>query len=231
MLIILDSLFHKVVHTTSIPIGVEGGGGGEPWSGGNFRYKNFLWPNGFNSSCFQLYTSQNLATSMPSLTSQSCSDSLLAICLSGKVGAIYRPPEYLWTPDRPVNEASVKADHWSFGNGTSMNCLLVYCCICQMTEKWDLKLCIYKTPFGKSGHIYIYNYMSIYLRSYTVPYLFLYEYLRSCMIPHLYLFQYLAIRFILIHLAIWYHLNETIFIPRPSLIPHQQHYPQCYSQQ
>ena len=39
---ILDSLFHKVVNTTSIPIGVEGGGGGEPQSGGNFLYKNFF---------------------------------------------------------------------------------------------------------------------------------------------------------------------------------------------
>ena len=32
---ILDSLFHKVVNTTSIPIEVEGGGGGKPQSGGN----------------------------------------------------------------------------------------------------------------------------------------------------------------------------------------------------
>ena len=73
---ILDSLFHKVVNTTSIPIGVEGGGGGEPRKGGKFRCENFLWPNGFNSGCFQLHTSQNVATSMPSLTSQSCGDSL-----------------------------------------------------------------------------------------------------------------------------------------------------------
>ena len=73
--------------------------------------KTFLWPNGFNSGCFQLHMSQNVATSMPSLTSQSCSsDSLLAVCLAGQVGAIYRPPKHPWTPDRPVNEASVKAD-------------------------------------------------------------------------------------------------------------------------
>ena len=72
--------------------------------------KTFLWPNGFNSGCFQLYTSQNVATSIPSLTSQSCSDSLPSVCLAGKVGAIYRPPEHLWTPGRPVIEASVKVD-------------------------------------------------------------------------------------------------------------------------
>ena len=110
MLAILDSLFHKVVNTTSIPIGVEGGGGREPRSGRNFQYKNFLWPNGFSSSCFRLHTSQNIATSMLSFTIQSCSDSLPSVCLAGKVEAIYKPPEHLWTPDRPVNEASVKAD-------------------------------------------------------------------------------------------------------------------------
>ena len=37
---ILDSLFHKVVNTTSSPIEVEGGGGGEPQSGGTLQYKN-----------------------------------------------------------------------------------------------------------------------------------------------------------------------------------------------
>ena len=30
--------------------------------------KPFLWPNGFNSGCFQLHTSQNVATSMPSVS-------------------------------------------------------------------------------------------------------------------------------------------------------------------
>ena len=77
---------------------------------GSSNTKTFLLPNGFNLGCFQLHTSQNVATSMPSLTSQSCSDSLPSVCLAGKVGAIHRPPEHLWTPDRPVNEASVKAD-------------------------------------------------------------------------------------------------------------------------
>ena len=36
---ILDRLFHKVVDTTSIPIGVERGDGGEPQSGGTFQFK------------------------------------------------------------------------------------------------------------------------------------------------------------------------------------------------
>ena len=107
---ILDSLFHKVVNTTSIPIGVEGGGWWGATVAGSSDTKTFLWPNGFNSCCFQLHMSQNVATSTPSLTSQSCSDSLPSVCLAGQVGAIYRPPKHLWTPDRPVNEASVKAD-------------------------------------------------------------------------------------------------------------------------
>ena len=93
---ILDSLFHKVVNTTSSPIGVGGGG----WWGaievvGTSDTKTFLWLNGFNSGCFQLYMSQNVATLMPSLTNQFCSDSLLAIGLARKVGAIYRLPEHL----------------------------------------------------------------------------------------------------------------------------------------
>ena len=77
---------------------------------GSSDTKIFLWPSGFNSGCFPLHMSQNVATSMPSLTSQSCSDSLPAVCLAGQVGAIYRPPGHPWMPDRPVNEASVKAD-------------------------------------------------------------------------------------------------------------------------
>ena len=54
--------------------------------------KTFLWPNGFNSGCFQLHTSQNVATSMLILTRQSCSDSLPAICLAGQVGAFTDHP-------------------------------------------------------------------------------------------------------------------------------------------
>ena len=78
---------------------------------GTSNTKIFLRPNGLNSGCFYLHMSQNVATLMPSLTSQSCRDSLLAVCLAGQVGAIYRPREHPWKPDRPMNEASVKEDH------------------------------------------------------------------------------------------------------------------------
>ena len=56
--------------------------------------KTVLWPYGFNPGCFQLHMSQYVATLMPSLTSQSYGDSLLAVCLARQVGAIYRPPEH-----------------------------------------------------------------------------------------------------------------------------------------
>ena len=52
--------------------------------------RKFIWPNDINSGCFQLHISQNVARSMPSLTSQSCGNSLLAVCLTRQVGAIYR---------------------------------------------------------------------------------------------------------------------------------------------
>ena len=113
MLAILDSLFLKVVNTTSSPIGVEGGGMvGSYKVAGPSNIKTFLWPNGFNSGCFQLHMLQNVATLMPCRISQSCGDArhLLAVCLAVEVGTIYRPPEHPWMPDRPLNEASVKAD-------------------------------------------------------------------------------------------------------------------------
>ena len=88
---------------------------------GSSGIKTFLWPNGFNSGCFQFHTSQNVATPMTSLTSQSCGDSLLAVCLAGQAGAIYRPPKHRWMPDRHMNEASVKVDRWTFGSGAVSN--------------------------------------------------------------------------------------------------------------
>ena len=54
--------------------------------------------------------SQSATTSMPSLTSQSCGDSLPAILLAGKDGTNYRLPEHPQVSDRLENEASVKAD-------------------------------------------------------------------------------------------------------------------------
>ena len=106
----LDSLFHKVGNTTSTPIWV--GGGSEPQSGGTFRFKKKLHSQmALNRAVFgSTYITQNVATSMPSLTGQSCSDSLPAVYLAKQVGTIYRPAEHLKTPDRPVNEASVKVD-------------------------------------------------------------------------------------------------------------------------
>ena len=57
------------------------------------------------------YHKMQLRTSMPSLIRQSCGDSLPAVSQGGQVGAIYRSPEHPWTPDRSMNEASVKVDY------------------------------------------------------------------------------------------------------------------------
>ena len=51
---ISDSLFHKVVNTTSIP----GWRVGSHKVVGTYDTKTFLWLNGFNSGYFQLHTSQ-----------------------------------------------------------------------------------------------------------------------------------------------------------------------------
>ena len=119
---ILDSLFHKVVDTTSSPMGVEGEGwwGAMKWQ--DLLIQNNIYGQMASIQAFWLHISQNVVTPMPSLTSQSCGDSLPAVCLAGQVGTIYRPPKHLWMPDRLVNEASVKVDRLTFGNGISMNC-------------------------------------------------------------------------------------------------------------
>ena len=102
---ILDSLFHKVDNTTSSPEGWVVGGA---MKSRDLLIQNFLY--GQMASIQAVFRSQNVVTSMPSLTSQSCGDSLQAVCLAGKVGAIYRPSEHLWMPDRSVYEASLKVD-------------------------------------------------------------------------------------------------------------------------
>ena len=91
---ILAGLFHKVVNTTSSPIGVEGGGSGSHEVAGPSDSRKFIWTNDINPGCFWLHKSENVSTSMPSLTSQSCVDSLPAVCRAGQVGAIYRSPEH-----------------------------------------------------------------------------------------------------------------------------------------
>ena len=61
---ILDSLFHKVVDTTSTPIGAEDGGG-RCYKGVGPSDKKIIYgqmANGINSGCFRLHISQNVAT-------------------------------------------------------------------------------------------------------------------------------------------------------------------------
>ena len=67
-------------------------GGGLPWSGEGFHVKNLNGQKGLGLFWNQLNMSENVAKSMFSLTSQSCSDSLLAVCRSRQDGLI----KYCW---------------------------------------------------------------------------------------------------------------------------------------
>ena len=100
-------------------------GGGKPQSGRLFQFKKFLLLNGINSGCFQPHISQNVAKSMPSSTSQSCGDSLLAVSLSRQDGVIYSLPMHSQMSDRLKKEALVKQNPCTFGYITHMNCLSI----------------------------------------------------------------------------------------------------------
>ena len=117
------SLFHKVLswcHKQSCRIGGWGWWGANKWM--TPPIQKILYGQVALIQTIFSSTSHNVAASMPDLTSQSCDDSLPVVCLAEQGGAIYRPPKHLLTPDRPVNEAPVKIDHWTFGNGICMNC-------------------------------------------------------------------------------------------------------------
>ena len=58
---------------------------------------------------------QNVAKSIPSLTFQSCDDSLPTVCKFRQDRTIYRPSKHSWTSDRLKKGASVKADCCTFG--------------------------------------------------------------------------------------------------------------------
>ena len=97
--------------------------------------------------------SYKAAKSMAKLISQSCGESQYAVCFSREDRAIWRPPEHSWMSDRLKKKAWVKADCSTFSSIKHM------CCWCiDVANKWWwkvylLKLCVHKTPFGKSGHI------------------------------------------------------------------------------
>ena len=94
--------------------------------------------------------SHKAAKSMTKLISQSCVIlSQLSAC-QGKMGPFKDYPS-TWTPDR-LEKKAVKA-------GSTFSSSKHICCWCidvatDGDEKCVLKLCVYKTPFGKSGHIY-----------------------------------------------------------------------------
>ena len=124
MLAIFDSFIYQIISTTSTSIGVVVGVLGSHEVAAAV-IKMIKWCQ------FRLFSAPCLATLMPSLTGQSCCDSLPAVCLARQVGAIYRPPQHPWMSDMPMNESRPL----NFWNGIATHELLVYCCICRMVVK------------------------------------------------------------------------------------------------
>ena len=62
---------------------------------GGFSAYGIIWCH------FQLQVSNQAAKSMTNLTSQSCDDLQLAVCLPREDGVIKRPPKHLSTFDKP----------------------------------------------------------------------------------------------------------------------------------
>ena len=81
---ILDT-FTSIATVTSTSTGVEGEGGGEPWSGGKFPWKHQMVP-------FQLHISLKAAKSMPNLIMQPA--------CPGHIDTL-KPPEHLQISDKP----------------------------------------------------------------------------------------------------------------------------------
>ena len=67
---------------------------------------------GIHGSCGRRIRLKKLYSQMAPIqpASCACSDSLLGICLSRQVGAIYGAPKHSQTSDRLKKKASVKAD-------------------------------------------------------------------------------------------------------------------------
>ena len=69
------------------------------------------------------YVSQNIVKPMPSLTSQSCGDSLLAVCLLGNMALITELNLSTVGHQTEAEERGLsRGDGCTFGYGTHMNC-------------------------------------------------------------------------------------------------------------
>ena len=97
--------------------------------------QKLLWPNGFNSGCFQLHISQNVARLMPMESHQPVLWWFPAGCLPG-----WASWSHLQTTRVPVDAR--QACEWGLSKSRPLKLwqwykheLLVYCFICQMTTK------------------------------------------------------------------------------------------------
>ena len=157
---ILDSLFHKVVNTTSSPIGVGVGGGGEPQSGGTFQYKNFLMAKWLQ---FRLFSAPH-ATKCSYIDAQSHQPVLNDTCqLSAWPGKLEPFTDHLSTLD------ARQAREWGLSKSRPLKFWqwykherLVYCCTCRMamkSETWNCA-CIRSLLANLVTYCYKYTVMS-----------------------------------------------------------------------
>ena len=131
---ILDSLFHKVVNTASSPIRVEGGGWWGTTKWWDLPIQKLFMAKWLQFRLFSAPHVTKCSYIVLNLTSQYCSDSLIAVCLAGQVEAIYRPPRHPKIPDRPMNKGLSKSRPLTLWQWYKYE-LLVYCCICQLAVK------------------------------------------------------------------------------------------------
>ena len=144
---ILDNLFHKVVNITSSPIGVEGGGGGEPWSGETFRLKKINLAKWLQ---FRQFSAPHV-TKCDYINAQSHHAASLVVipcrlsAWPGKLG-------HLMTIWAPIDAR--QAHEWGLSKSRLLKLwhlykheLLVYFCICQMAVKSKTWNCVCTRPF------------------------------------------------------------------------------------
>ena len=128
---------------------MEGGGGGELQSGGTFQFKKIYMAKWHH---FRLFLVSHI-TKCSYIDTQSHQPALWwfpAGCLPG-----WASWSHLQTTRAPVDAR--QAREWGLSKSRLLKLWQWYkheLYLPNGGEKWDLKLCAYKTPFGKSSHEY-----------------------------------------------------------------------------
>ena len=106
------------------------------WICKKWSYMHIKQPNDFHWCYYHLHMSHKAAKSTAKFINQSCGDSQsAAVCLPRVDGAIERPPEHSWMPDRLEKKVWVKADCSTFSSIKHM------CCWCiDVANRWRWKV-------------------------------------------------------------------------------------------